>query len=223
MLLLSTQEWRSFGKTCPSTCTLNRPYIGTCIQWRTLRSDRRTDFSSYILKCARQVKKKPSGRRCKSSTSLAVKNTCNASIISKGYCFYKSTNGIKRHLAVDTLGFPFFTNCTKANLSDDAGLVEMLAQNIAYFKSKPVNPREDYNLTRPRLPSWISDRGVRADLPTNHEENQVWTLDKTIVARKRSEREIWICSGCSKMGDWTVKCLDGEMQNPRQELWENFG
>jgi len=71
--------------------------------------------------------------------SQAVKNTCNASVTSKGYCFYKLTNGIKRHLAVDTLGFPFFTHCTTANVSDDAGLLEMLAQNINYFKSKPVN------------------------------------------------------------------------------------
>lgn len=58
---------------------------------------------------------------------------------SKGFCFYKATNGIKRHLAVDTLGFPFFTHCTAANVSDDAGLVEMLTLNIEYFKSKPVN------------------------------------------------------------------------------------
>lgn len=71
--------------------------------------------------------------------SQAVKNTCNASITSKGFCFYKSTNGIKRHLAVDTLGFPFFTHCTPANLSDDVGLLEMLSQNIDYFQSKPVN------------------------------------------------------------------------------------
>ena len=71
--------------------------------------------------------------------SQAVKNTCNASIESKGYCFYKSTNGIKRHLAVDTLGFPFFTHGTKASLSDDAALIEMLTKNIDYFKSKPVN------------------------------------------------------------------------------------
>ena len=42
-------------------------------------------------------------------------------------------------LAVDTLGFPFFTHCTKANLSDDQGLIEMLSDNIDYFKSKPVN------------------------------------------------------------------------------------
>lgn len=71
--------------------------------------------------------------------SQAVKNTCNASVASKGYCFYKSTNGIKRHLAVDTLGFPFFTHCTKASVTDDMGLLEMLTLNIDYFKSKPVN------------------------------------------------------------------------------------
>jgi transposase len=57
----------------------------------------------------------------------------------KVFCFYKATNGIKRHLAVDTLGFPFFTHCTPANVSDDAGLLEMLILNIDYFKSKPVN------------------------------------------------------------------------------------
>lgn len=71
--------------------------------------------------------------------SQAVKNTCNASVESKGFCFYQSTNGIKRHLAVDILGFPFFTHCTKASLSDDRWLIEMLSQNIDYFKSKPAN------------------------------------------------------------------------------------
>jgi len=71
--------------------------------------------------------------------SQAVKNTCNAEIESKGFCFYKATNGIKRHLAVDSLGFPFFTHCTKANVSDDQGLIEMFTENIDYFKSKPMS------------------------------------------------------------------------------------
>lgn len=69
--------------------------------------------------------------------SQAVKNTCNASVESKGFCFYKCTNGIKRHLAVDILGFPFFTHCTRANVSDDIGLIEMLTNHIDYFLSKP--------------------------------------------------------------------------------------
>lgn len=71
--------------------------------------------------------------------SQAVKNTCNASVEAKGFCHYKCTNGIKRHLAVDTLGFPFFSHCTKANVSDDQGLIEMLSHHLDYFRVKPVN------------------------------------------------------------------------------------
>ena len=80
-----------------------------------------------------KVKKKRSWTTLIIIDSQAVKNTCNASTESKGFCFYKSTNGIKRHLAVDSLGFPFFTHCTKASVSDDVGLIEMLSDNIDYF------------------------------------------------------------------------------------------
>jgi transposase len=82
-----------------------------------------------------------------------VKNTCNASVESKGFCHYKCTNGrefwdrfsapksliIKRHLAVDTLGLPFFTHCTPANVSDDQGLIELLSNHLDYFRAQPVN------------------------------------------------------------------------------------
>lgn len=82
-----------------------------------------------------------------------MKNTCNASVESKGFCHYKCTNGrefwdrfsapksliIKRHLAVDTLGLPFLTHCTRASVTDDQGLIEMLSQNLEYFRAKPVN------------------------------------------------------------------------------------
>jgi len=71
--------------------------------------------------------------------SQAVKNTCLASRQSKGFCFYKVTNGIKRHLAVDSLGFPLFTHCTKANISDDVGLIEMFKENLDYFRDKPLD------------------------------------------------------------------------------------
>jgi Transposase DDE domain len=37
------------------------------------------------------------------------------------------------------LGFPFFTHCTPANVSDDQGLIEMLTQTMDYFRNKPVN------------------------------------------------------------------------------------
>jgi len=38
--------------------------------------------------------------------------------------FTQIGNGVKRHLTqVGTLGYPFFTHCTRVNVSDDADLV----------------------------------------------------------------------------------------------------
>ncbi|WP_371257803.1 IS5/IS1182 family transposase [Synechococcus sp. PCC 7502] len=84
----------------------------------------------------------------------------NASIESKGFCSYKATNGIKRHLAVDILGFPFFTYLTRANVSDDQGLIEMLTFNIDYFKSKP----DDITLTTILLDSGYHIEKLTTDL-----------------------------------------------------------
>ncbi|MGG6294966.1 hypothetical protein ACQ4M4_11110 [Leptolyngbya sp. AN02str] len=46
---------------------------------------------------------------------------------------------LKRHLAIDNLGFPFFTHHTKANVSDDQGLIEPLSRNLDYFRVNPIN------------------------------------------------------------------------------------
>jgi Transposase DDE domain len=69
--------------------------------------------------------------------SQAVKNTSSAGSESKGFCFYKSTNGIKRHLAVDVLGYPVFTYCSKASETDDQGLINMFLENKSYFVNRP--------------------------------------------------------------------------------------
>lgn len=115
--------------------------------------------------------------------SQAVKNTCNAGVDSKGYCFYKATNGIKRHLAVDTLGFPFFTHCTAANVTDDAGLVEMLTLNIDYFKAKPVNIAKI---------TILLDHGYHVDYLTNALEQvypQIMTKIRFELSTKPSKQE----------------------------------
>ena len=99
----------------------------------------RADYDDVAWESARTREKKPKWTTLLSSTSLPVKNTCNAGVESKGFCHYKCTNGIKRHLAVDTLGLPFFTHCTPASVSDNGGLIELLSQNLEYFRAKPVN------------------------------------------------------------------------------------
>ena len=71
--------------------------------------------------------------------SQVVKNTNTASIKTKGFCNYKNVNGIKRHLLVDVLGNPYFTKATKANLSDDEGLIEIIQDNQNFFLNLPDN------------------------------------------------------------------------------------
>lgn len=69
---------------------------------------------------------------------MCAKNTDTANIETKGFCWYKATNGIKRHLLVDVLGNAYFVRCTRASLSDDDGLLEIIRENKRYFLGLPV-------------------------------------------------------------------------------------
>jgi transposase len=159
-------NWEDLPKDLPPYSTVYWHVHSVARSW----SDRTID-ASLTRASARTAQKKPCGRRCSSSTLSSVQNTCNTSVDSKGFCFYKATNGIKRHLAVDTLGFPFFTHCTRANVSDDAGLIEMLRQNLNYFQSKPVNIPKITNMVSSRLSPEPSSAGVRKAVSANHGEN----------------------------------------------------
>ena len=68
---------------------------------------------------------------------MCAKNTDTANIETKGYCHYKCTNGIKRHLLVDVLGNPYFVKCTAASISDDEGLLKIIRENKEYFLNLP--------------------------------------------------------------------------------------
>jgi len=130
-----------------------------------------------------QAKKKPKWTTLIIVDSQATKNTCNASVESKGFCFYKATNGIKRHLGIDSLGFPFFTHCTKASVSDDMGLIEMFEANIDYFKAKPVNI--------PKITVMV-DHGYNPEYLTKELEkiySQIMTKIRFKVAPKMSKQE----------------------------------
>ena len=69
---------------------------------------------------------------------MCAKNTDTANIQTKGFCWYKATNGIKRHLLGDVLGNPYFVRCTKASLSDDDGLLAIIREHKQYFLDLPV-------------------------------------------------------------------------------------
>lgn len=149
-----------------------------------------------MRKHANKSKKKPKWTTLIMIDSQAVKNTCNASIESKGFCFYKCTNGIKRHLAVDILGFPFFTHCTKASVSDDQGLIEMLTHNIDYFKSKPSDlPKTTILLDNGYHPDKLT-QALSAIYPEIMTKIQFELSVKPSKAEKEAFMAIWICACC---------------------------
>jgi len=151
-------------------------------------------------KVREQAQKKPKWTTLIMIDSQAVKNTCNASITSKGFCHYKATNGIKRHLAVDPLRFPFFTHCTKANVTDDQGLIEMLSQNINYFKAKPVNiPKITILVDHGYHPETIS-QALQEIYPQILTKIRFERSPKPSLTEEAARGQIWICSSRDPMG-----------------------
>lgn len=87
--------------------------------------------------------------------------------------------------------FPCLLTAQRANVSDDAGLIEMLTQNIAYFQSKPVNI--------PKI-TILLDHGYHAEHLTQELKKvypQIMRKIKfelsgvTLETRERSARKIW--------------------------------
>jgi len=68
---------------------------------------------------------------------MCAQNTDTAGIESKGFCHYKFTNGIKRHLLVDTLANPYFIHCSEASMSGDNGLLAIIRENKEDFFRLP--------------------------------------------------------------------------------------
>jgi hypothetical protein len=127
------------------------------------------------------------------------------------FCHYKCTNGIKRHLAIDTLGLPFFTHCTKANVSDDQGLIQMLSHHLDYFQAKPVNI--------PKI-TILLDHGYHPDYLISALQQvypQIMTKIRFQLSTQANEsgnsraRENWICCRCDSVGGGALECLDGAL------------
>jgi len=209
-------NWEDLPKDLPPYSTVYWHYK----QWRKAGAIEKLMMGLHG-QVREQVKKKPSGQHWSSLTSVAVQNTCNASVESKGFCFYKLTNGIKRHLAVDTLGFPFFTHCTKANLSDDAGLPFDVDTKHRLLPVEARQYPEGHDLDRPRLSPRPSDAGARKEIPADHAKDQVWTFNQALETREGSGRKVGVCSSNRSVGNRTVKCLDGALQDPGKEFWAN--
>ena len=217
---LSTQKWLQLGRLAQRFATLL--YSLLVLQAVARNRSFRWDYGQAPWQGASTSSKKIKWTTLMIIDSQAVKNTCNASTTSKGFCHYKATNGIKRHLAVDTLGFPFFTHCTKANISDDQGLIEMLSDNIAYFKCKPVNvPKITILVDHGYHPESIQ-KALEKVYPQVMTKNSLWAFSKAFQGWEGGAGQVWLCSSGNSMGRWALECLGGTVQKFSKELWVDF-
>ena len=104
---------------------------------------------------------------------MCAENTDTANIETKGFCRYKATNGIKRHLLVDVLGNPYCVRCTKASMSDDDGLPAIIKENKQYFLDLPVG----------QIVTILLDHGYHRE----HLEKQIKEIDGRLASRIRIE------------------------------------
>lgn len=171
----------------------------------------RADYEHLAFQGASTSQKKQKWTRLLIIDSQAVKNTCNASVESKGFCHYKCTNGIKRHLAVDTLGLPFFTHCTKASVSDDQGLIELLSYHLDYFRTKPVNIAKITIL----LDNGYHPDKITADLqklyPQIMTKIRFELAPKPTKAEKAAQGQSGFVPVATRVGNWALKRLDGTL------------
>lgn len=151
--------------------------------------------------------------------SQAVKNTDTADIETKGFCHYKATNGIKRHLCVDVLGTPFFVVCTPANISDDDGFIQIVKENLDFFIELP-EISDEYALTI-LLDSGYNKKNIETKLKIIYP--QILSKVKIEISPKvsREEKEKQGISGFVVIHKrWIVERSNSWMEKCRL-LWKN--
>ena len=151
--------------------------------------------------------------------SQAVKNTDTADIETKGFCHYKATNGIKRHLCVDVLGTPFFVVCTPANISDDDGFIQIVKENLDFFIELP-EISDEYALTI-LLDSGYNKKNIEKNLKIIYP--QILSKIKIEISPKisREEKEKQGISGFVVIHKrWIVERSNAWMEKCRL-LWKN--
>lgn len=132
--------------------------------------------------------------------SQATKNTNSAR--SKGFCHYKLTNGIKKHVLVDSQGICICSICTSANLSDVEGLKLLiithkeLLQNLDFEKILA-----DLGYDSTELSQFLfNELNLVINLATRDKETKEKTKGfKVKPMRWKSERQFSWCDGCRRL------------------------
>jgi len=122
----------------------------------------------------------------------------------------------QRHLAVDTLGLPFYPLHSCLRLSDDQGLIELLSP-IWLLSAKPSISR--------KLPFCLTAGITRTSSNCKKKlyklwPGQVWTHTKPTKAEENSPRSIWICPVATR---WVIERSNAWMERCKfSQIWETL-
>ena len=114
---VSTQEWLQLRRPAKRSPSLLHGILGlqTVVKCRSARANQRC----LAHLSARPGQKKPQWTTLLLIDSQAVKNACNASVESKGFCFYKATNGKTDDSGGQRVSFKRSDNGGRADLSSN--------------------------------------------------------------------------------------------------------
>lgn len=146
--------------------------------------------------------------------SQATKNSCSGR--NKGFCSYKLTNGIKKHVLVDSQGFCICAICTPANISDTEGLKLLIKQHINLLRELDLEKiLADLGYNSKHLDQFLFEElNLFLQLsPRNKETKLDKELDKEKLEttkqskkgfqvqplRWKSERQFAWCDGCRRL------------------------
>jgi hypothetical protein len=132
--------------------------------------------------------------------SQATKNTNSGR--NKGFCHYKLTNGIKKHVPVDSLGICICSICTAANTSDIEGLKLMIIQyKELLLKLDFEKILADLGYNSKELDEFLfTELNLIMNLATRKTETKEKTKGfKAQPLRWKSERQFAWCDGCRRL------------------------
>ncbi|WP_228013343.1 ACT domain-containing protein [Nostoc edaphicum] len=105
----------------------------------------------------------------------------------------------------------FFTHCTRASVSDDLGLIELLSQNLDYFRAKPMNiPKITILLDHGYHPEKIT-AALQTLYPQIMTKLRFQLAPKPTKAEKDALGKTGFVPVATRWGKRTFKCLDGTM------------
>lgn len=144
-------------------------------------------------------KKYKSGTVCMID-SQATKNTNSAR--AKGFCHYKLTNGIKKHILVDSHGICICSICTSANMSDIEGLKLLILTHRELLKELDFEKiLADLGYNSSELDQFLfNELNIIINLATRDKETKEKTKGfKVKPMRWKSERQFAWCDGCRRL------------------------